>query len=471
MNSTCAAFINNPENRCVNLSIENSVFCEDHSSLFLSKYLNYKKMDNKNNIVDNMSIAYYLKKFSHFQKIIQKRLNFREEAIAYSARDVGHQIRIDILNSLAEKCVSHLEHLFTQQETKIEQIISETVPEFMPESISETVPESIPKFVSTVKSTQKIQFKTKLHEYNLLIKRNQNWEQQVQSFTNQDDIIIRNDINNILAYLKKIPKISSVPERCIIKMGLFYSFFWHITDPKNLNETGKAGKIFFENENGGYNIPDRDIRSALVCFLKALGRYLKKDKHGNVYFTDSIITNELIDSIYDFMCSLEHERMLLLVSTDFHLVLSSGCWVITSNNNFFISLIYDKIIKNNYISIQKQPSVIIFKKDQLNVNLDQILVGNFNSHIINKCKEHPNIDHSMIVLEYFMQSIVQKMRVIIKLPDQIVMDYVQKNWDLMYSFFTNIVIYVSPEQYFFLAKISKRFGVRYDLCFAVRKGM
>src|SRR3989304_10336415 len=112
----CASYVDNTENRCLNDTKGGSVFCEVHSSQFLKLYLDYKRIDIVKEIQDDMPINYYLKKLVCCEKAMKLRIEYREKAIAISARDIGHSMRIDILQERADKCVKNLEKLFSQNE-------------------------------------------------------------------------------------------------------------------------------------------------------------------------------------------------------------------------------------------------------------------------------------------------------------------------------------------------------------------
>jgi len=112
----CVSFVYNPTNRCTQKAKVNSVFCEQHSSEHLSNYLKYKKLEEHlKEIQKNQSVAYYLRNYSSYNKAYQERFQFREKAIAYEARDIGHQIRLDYLWDQINICVTNLERIFNKK--------------------------------------------------------------------------------------------------------------------------------------------------------------------------------------------------------------------------------------------------------------------------------------------------------------------------------------------------------------------
>lgn len=122
MTETCVSFVGTAATRCPNESKTGGVFCETHSKQYLAKYLLYKKLEsNLSEVQDNRSIEYYLRQYSRFSQAHKVRFNFRAQAIAYTARDIGHQMRLDWLLEQADRCVQNLHRIFTQNSEKTTQ--------------------------------------------------------------------------------------------------------------------------------------------------------------------------------------------------------------------------------------------------------------------------------------------------------------------------------------------------------------
>jgi len=109
----CVSFEIRPEQRCSQIAKLKSVFCEHHSAQHLTAYLKYKKLEgNLKEIKPHQSVKYYLKSYSTYNKAYQERFKFREKSIAYEARDIGHQIRLDWLWEQINLCITNLERIF-----------------------------------------------------------------------------------------------------------------------------------------------------------------------------------------------------------------------------------------------------------------------------------------------------------------------------------------------------------------------
>lgn len=113
MDDTCASYCETPAVRCPKPHKHESVFCDIHSVQHLAKYVKYKKLEaNLHEVRDGQSADYYLKLYAKISHAYKVRFDFRESAIAHSARDIGHQIRLDWLWAQSTLCVQHLETIF-----------------------------------------------------------------------------------------------------------------------------------------------------------------------------------------------------------------------------------------------------------------------------------------------------------------------------------------------------------------------
>lgn len=213
MNAKCASFVENPAVRCPNPPKLDSVFCDFHSRQHLAKYLKYKKLEaNLNPIRDNQTKEYYLKAYSRFSQAHQVRFIFREKAIAYSARDIGHQIRIDWLWDQVTLCVQHLGRLFALTGTQ-------TVGKASPVKPIVTQKERIEsrKAFKTYTATKK-----KIEDYEALI------EQALES----DDRVVQLQLQEYQDNLDKLLGSSSRDIRWTVDLGKLMSIYSGMVDPK-----------------------------------------------------------------------------------------------------------------------------------------------------------------------------------------------------------------------------------------------
>jgi hypothetical protein len=113
--SQCASYDVSPDERCEEKINKGHTFCARHSALFSKLYTKYKKIDrfDLSSKYKSLSVVNLLKKFSLCRKAIDTRIDFREKAISYESRDVGHQIRIERLTEIAETLSSELKIRFT----------------------------------------------------------------------------------------------------------------------------------------------------------------------------------------------------------------------------------------------------------------------------------------------------------------------------------------------------------------------
>jgi len=376
----CASYEEIPNIRCSENAISSSVFCAKHSEKFLGKYLKYKKIDNDDTLFPNMPSKYYLKKLVRFQTIIQKRTEFREEAISFSARDIGHSIRINILCNLADQCVEYLKEIFAKpmkaQDTKLPS-----------EKKDEIKQRKFQKIFKIYKATKKLQ---------------EDWGNHISHFVRQDNANMIYDTEVFYRKILEIPGTEGFTLDLMMRLGNFHSILCDVLDTPNL--------IIYYNLEKCYHAPHQ-----LFNLLRAFGCSFTNSDKGLLLDLPVFPPVETVLGFLKLAKILEKTSSSVFLSTSYYSRCKNGTWFITPLCKFFVSIGYDDgNIKNSQMVIQEFPTEIRFQK--LNINLNGILNDEYSEPITELIERFPLIDPNRIIQEYCVQSIVTKIQLVLKFP-------------------------------------------------------
>ena len=242
----CVSFWNTPAIQCPNRALPNSVFCRPHADKFYKAYREYKNLEKELlPITEGKGPNFYLKEYVKYSKAHSKRFEFREKAIAYSAKDIGHQIRLGWLWDQIQLCVNYLTLIFdkipknpTGETRKI------------PKN-SKTSSEETEQIKSPVASDQIDQIgEKKKTEYNRIFKKYvatqkkvEDYEKAIQEALKSDQEAVQQKIQKYCNLLEKYLGSKFFDEDRLIILGRIMGCYYEICDPKKDYEHQKQLQI------------------------------------------------------------------------------------------------------------------------------------------------------------------------------------------------------------------------------------
>jgi len=448
----CASFDETPSKRCPFKAGENTVFCKlKHAPLFRDLYNEYKSVESKiKEIQQNMPAEYYLKKLTICNNAIDLRIKFREKAIATSAKDVGHSIRIDILRKYAGQCIRELKKIFSSPSSESsvsfshptsfsplldlqsdeiffeEDISFEEEFPFLTSISDKSIKED--KFVSSIdpnlkksiddiqieESNKKSQIRNLIRkEYKKYIKiiKDDNWEKDISSAIESNEIILQKTISEMLEIFFSYPFSKDFTLELLINLGsLYYSL----------------DKILMGNNIIDYMYPLHYEKLTLLqkhnlvmSGLQCCGVYYlisKGVKIDLLVFPNSNINNKKDMKKMLFLArecqGNKSDKFIFLTNTNYTLRYY-GTWIISDTFKLFLEIQHIGLI------FRDSPYNLIFEPKYLKTNFGDIFNQNWNSALINEINKYDYLEHNTIIQEYIFQYEIERLKLLLKFPSEI----------------------------------------------------
>jgi hypothetical protein len=413
----CASYIKSAIDRCLNTSKEGSVFCEVHSPKFYKLYTAYKRVDIITEIRDNMPIKYYLKKLVRCEKAMKLRIEYREKAIAISARDIGHSMRIDILQECADKCVENLERLFLSSQKK--EIVSEQC------SNDINIDNDNDNPIKNNNTLYIQQSKKACKSYSCLRKRNEDWKALTSNAIKNDDLMLNNATNKMIEMFLSYPTTSGFSKESLMDLGILLLYFRGFFNKKimydeiNLPDLSKVTPSLYQT---------MIINGIMCCGINTIEKYKLYYDSDEIRFDipykeAAILDQDKMNDILNLVNKLQISNGSYMGSLT-NLVYTlhwQGSWLISKDITCFI------VFDGTGIAIKDSPYNYLFNSKDLDINPHQISNETIydlmlEPHII---KIYPNI--GLARLDYMFQYELKRIKVMMNFPKLNRMDLIKKD--------------------------------------------
>jgi hypothetical protein len=124
MDNCCISLVKSDGSRCLALTVGNSKFCAEHSALYHSDYLKYKRLEKsvsgifEDNLSSALPINVLLKAYHRLTLACDLRIKYRQIAIHPSQYDKGHDMRLSFLMEVLEKVYRKIADFFREDGCK-----------------------------------------------------------------------------------------------------------------------------------------------------------------------------------------------------------------------------------------------------------------------------------------------------------------------------------------------------------------
>lgn len=412
MEENCVSFFENPDIRCPNPHQKNSVFCEIHSRQHLRDYLRYKKLEEDLVPVQpGQSVKYYLHNYAKFSRAHDLRLNFREEAIAHSARDIGHQIRLDWLWLQLTLCVRYLEKLFaTQSESPVQSLTPKE------------------------ETRERTEFKRIFNVYTKTKKRVDDYEEAIKEAIKANAEALHRQLQEYLDNISKLVGPTNLTIHWLINLGQLIHGYSTIVDIKrNYKTQMQSGVIIFQ---------EIDDKSSLIYaelgYLAFIGPFQNKmpDKFENSVLATpegQLEYKQYIDNLHfltNLVNKIDKGSVVVYLSSKIlrtiHVI--DMCYIIIKGQSFLLS--FDQKIKQpapldrskelynkgtdftDEQLAQFDFNLFIKEKGQLEQLITwrkEYTLKNFGPEFVDKLlTSRPDFIEAMLISDYYIQALVRQ---------------------------------------------------------------